>query len=296
MAAHRRLDANLAERVELVDEDDAGRLALGLAEQVADPGSADADEHLDELRAAQAEEGHVGLAGDGAREQRLARARRPDQQDALRDPAADARVLLRRLEELDDLAQLLLRLVDAGDVAELHLDVVIGVDLGAAAGERHDAALGARHPAEEEDPQRNHEPDRDHPAEDLRDPAAGNLATVLDAVLFELFDELGIGDADGDEGLALAIVGLQSAEDAVFCDRRLHHLAVADLRLEVAVGDGVARPQREEHALADRQDRQYAEGVPHGRAGARPPRHPLVAGAAFGEVRSGRRRVIGHRS
>ena len=95
VAAHRRLDADLAERVELVDEDDAGRLAFGLVEQVAHARRADADEHLDELGAAQAEERDRGLAGDRARQQRLAGSRRPDQQHALGDAAADARVLLR---------------------------------------------------------------------------------------------------------------------------------------------------------------------------------------------------------
>src|SRR5262249_40584655 len=40
-----------ADRVDLVDEDDAGRVALGLVEQVADTRGADADEHLDELGA-----------------------------------------------------------------------------------------------------------------------------------------------------------------------------------------------------------------------------------------------------
>ena len=153
VAAHRRLDADLAERVELVDEDDAGRLGLGLGEQIADARGADADEHLDELGAAQAEEGHLGFAGDRARQQRLAGPRRADEQHALRDAAADARVLLRVLQELDDLAQLVLRLVHARHVAEPHLHVVVGVDLRLAARERHDAAFGAAHPAEEEAPQ-----------------------------------------------------------------------------------------------------------------------------------------------
>ena len=93
-----------------------GRLGFRLREQIAHAGRADADEHLDELGAAEAEEGDLGLAGDGAREQRLAGARRADEQHALRNPAADARVLLRRLQELDDLLELVLGLVDAGDV------------------------------------------------------------------------------------------------------------------------------------------------------------------------------------
>ena len=93
VAAHRRLDADLAERVELVDEDDAGRLGFGLLEQVAHAGGADADEHLDEVGAAQAEERHRRLAGDGAGEQRLAGAGRADEQHALGNASADAGVL-----------------------------------------------------------------------------------------------------------------------------------------------------------------------------------------------------------
>jgi len=38
-------------RVDLVDEDDARRVLLGLAEEVAHARRADADEHLDELGA-----------------------------------------------------------------------------------------------------------------------------------------------------------------------------------------------------------------------------------------------------
>ena len=64
-----------ADGVDLVDEDDAGRVLLALLEEVADARGADADEHLDEVGAGDREEGDVGLAGDGAREERLAGAR-----------------------------------------------------------------------------------------------------------------------------------------------------------------------------------------------------------------------------
>jgi hypothetical protein len=107
-----------ADRVDLVDEDDARRVALGLVEQVAHAAGADADEHLDELRAGDAEEGHARLAGDGAREERLARAGRADQQHAARDARAELVELLGVLQELDDLLQLGLGLVHAGHVAE----------------------------------------------------------------------------------------------------------------------------------------------------------------------------------
>ena len=110
--------AALADRVELVDEHDARRLRLRRREEVAHARRADADEHLDELGAAEVEERHAGLAGDGAREQRLAGAGRADQQHALRQLGAEAGVLGGILEEGDDLLRLLDRLVDAGDVGE----------------------------------------------------------------------------------------------------------------------------------------------------------------------------------
>ena len=106
-----------------------GRVALGLVEQVADAAGADADEHLDELRAGDAEERHAGLAGDGAGHQRLAGAGRADEQHAARDPRAERVELLGVLQELDDFLELGLGLVDAGDV-----------------GERHDGLVAEEHP------------------------------------------------------------------------------------------------------------------------------------------------------
>src|SRR5262245_46373602 len=66
MAADRALDARLAERIEFVDEHDARRLGFRLLEKIANASRTDADEHLDELGAAQAEERHVRFAGHGA--------------------------------------------------------------------------------------------------------------------------------------------------------------------------------------------------------------------------------------
>ena len=67
-----------SKRVELVDKYDTGRHCTRLREEIANARSADADEHFDKFRAVDGEEGHAGLAGDGACEQRLSRAGRPD--------------------------------------------------------------------------------------------------------------------------------------------------------------------------------------------------------------------------
>ena len=61
-----------ADGVDLVHEDDAGGVLLGLLEQVAHARGPDADEHLHEVRARDREERHARLAGDCAREQGLA--------------------------------------------------------------------------------------------------------------------------------------------------------------------------------------------------------------------------------
>jgi hypothetical protein len=280
VAAHRRLHAHLAERVELVDEHDAGRLGLGLPEQVAHARGAHAHEHLDELRSAQAEEGHLGLARDGPRQQGLAGAGRADEQHALRDAPADARVLLGVLEELDDLLQLLLGLVHAGDVPEAHLDVVLGVNLGAAARERHHAALRAAHAPEEEAPDEHEEEQREHPADELAHPGARRLAAVRDAVLLEVVHELRVLDAQGGEVRAARFGALEGAGDLVGADRDLGDAARPDERLELAVGDRPAGLRRRENPLGDRQQHEEPRGVPQRgrrRPGARAPIGPRAA-------------------
>ena len=84
-----------ADRVDLVDEDDRGRLLARGLEQVAHAGGADADEHLHEVGAGDRDERDAGFTGDGARDQRLAGTGRPDEQHALRDARADVLELAR---------------------------------------------------------------------------------------------------------------------------------------------------------------------------------------------------------
>src|SRR5207253_534333 len=112
--------ARAADRIELVDEDDRRRSLLGLREQIAHARGAHSDDRLDELRRRHREERYVRLAGDGAREQRLAGAGRAGEQHAVWNPRTETAVLFRLAQEVDDLAQLLLRLVDPGDIGKRH--------------------------------------------------------------------------------------------------------------------------------------------------------------------------------
>jgi hypothetical protein len=153
--------------VDLIHEDDAGAVLLGLLEQVANARGADADEHLNKVRARYREERHAGLTGDGARQERLAGARRPIQEDPRRDPRAERLELLRILQEFLDLVELLHRLINAGDVAKGDLRRIRGHALGARLAERHNFRAPALDLVHQEDP----EAQEDHEGQDVGEQA-----------------------------------------------------------------------------------------------------------------------------
>ena len=156
-----------ADGVELVDEDDAGGVAPGIPEETPDARRADAGVHLDEIRAAGEEKRHARFAGNRPREQRLARARRPDEQDTLRDSPADCRKAPRFLQEIDDFLHFVLGLVDAGHVLER--DDVLAL-LGDAGATRDGRDAAGRGPIDGEAEQRQERRDggRRAPAERAR--------------------------------------------------------------------------------------------------------------------------------
>jgi hypothetical protein len=102
--------------VQLVDEDDRGRVLARLLEELADPRGAEAGEHLDEGGRALGVELRAGLVRDGLGEQGLAGPGRTVEQHPLRDARPEALEALRVAEKVDDLLELGLRLLDARDV------------------------------------------------------------------------------------------------------------------------------------------------------------------------------------
>src|SRR5262245_25559847 len=75
-------------RVDFVDEDNAGGVLLALLEEIANAGGADANEHLDEVGATDREKWDVCFARYGPCEERLTRPGRPHQEHPLGDAAA----------------------------------------------------------------------------------------------------------------------------------------------------------------------------------------------------------------
>jgi hypothetical protein len=142
--------AMTADGIDLVDEDDARRVGLALLEQVAHSGGADADEHLHEVGAGHGEERTTRLAGDRTRKECLASSRRADQKRALREASTQLRELLRITEELDNLLQLLFRLVRASHVGESDFGSIAGEQLCFGLSERKRLRTAGLHLSEQE--------------------------------------------------------------------------------------------------------------------------------------------------
>jgi hypothetical protein len=224
--------AMAADRVDFVDEDDAGRILLRLLEHVAHARGADADEHLDEVGARNGEERHVGFARDRAGDQRLAGAGRPDEQHATRNLAAEALELARIAQELNDLLQVLLGLVDTGDVLEGDAAVRLGQKLRARLAESHRLAGAALHLARQEYPdadQRDEGQPRDQERDEPRHVFARRARGDLDALAVKALDQRRVVRRVSVEGAAVRI----GAVDFRPLDGHIAHAALIDVVQEL---------------------------------------------------------------
>ena len=147
-------------RVDLVDEDNRGRILLGLFEQVTHTTRTDTDEHLNEVRARNRVERHSGLAGNSLCEQGLTGSRRSVQQHTLRDAGTNLLELRGFLQELLNFSEFLERLIGSGDISEGNLRVFLRHQLGARLAKLHDTAgATALHPG-------HHDPNKEHDEHD----------------------------------------------------------------------------------------------------------------------------------
>ena len=200
--------------VDFIDEDDAGRMLLGLLEHVAHARRTDADEHFDEIGAGNREKRHFGLAGNCAGQQRLARAGRTDHEHAFGDLAAELLKLARILQEVDDFDDLLLGLLDARHVREGDVDLVLAQEACATLAERHGAAAPGcpLHLAHEIGPETDQDQDRERRDEQLQQNRLlfRRLAAKLHALGLQQPDQravagLGVVGHEGVTGAPLAL-------------------------------------------------------------------------------------------
>ncbi len=244
VAAAQAGTAMAADSVDLVDEDDAGGMLLGLFEHVAHAAGAHAHEHLDEVRTGDAEERHLGLAGDGLGQQRLAGTGLADHQHAARDLAAQLLELAGVAQELDQFADFLLGFIATGDVGEGDLHLVLALQLGARLAEGH-GALGATaaalHLPHDEDPETDDQQHRQEVQQDghQRDAAFRLLAVDGDVLVQQRVDQLVVLRAiNGAGGAVLALEG-DGVGGQVALVGELHrgHAAGLDLAQEFGIRD-----------------------------------------------------------
>ena len=213
-----------ADGVYLVYEDDGRGHLLGLVEEVAHAGGADADIELHEVGAGYRQELHARLAGDGLGYERLACARRADEQHALGYARAHLGVRARVLEEVHDLLQLRLLLVAAGHVGKRDLLLLLAAEAGAGLAEladaRRAAASGLVHHIV---PEREHAADEQQ-VRDHADPPGGHEARLEVIVLY---DPLRVLLVDGVHHLV---------EEIVHAEELVAHRGVRGGRVHAALG------------------------------------------------------------
>ncbi len=179
-----------ADGIDLVDEDDAWRLLLGLLEHVAHASGAHANEHFDEIGTGDAEERYLGLAGNGLGQQRFTGTRRADHEHAFRDAATELLELGRIAQEFDQLGDFFLGFVTTGHVGEGDgVGRVVEHARARLAERERTATPAALHLAHEEYPHTNEQQHREPRQENLREEGlslVGLGRPHLDAILHQI--------------------------------------------------------------------------------------------------------------
>ena len=99
--------ASLSDGVDLVDEDDAGSVLLGCGEEVSNSEGTDSDEHLDEFRTGDGEEGDSCFTCGGFGDEGLSGSGRSREDGSSRDLGSEGEEASGLFEELDELHDLL---------------------------------------------------------------------------------------------------------------------------------------------------------------------------------------------
>ena len=261
-----------ADRVDFVDEDNGGCLLTGGCEEVAHAAGADANEHFHKVGTGNGEEGHARLAGDGARQQGLAGARRADQQGALGNLAAQALELARIFQEVDDFGQLVLGFVDPGHVLEGDAVLVLGQQAGLGLAEAHGPARPALHLTHEEDPHAHQQQDRQALQDDAEQgDLIGRLDVDVSARGPQPLDQVVLVHRR-DRGVALA-VGIAGFDDLAADSGRLDAAAVDPVQ-QLGIGDlggAAGMAAAVQHAV-----QRHQEDADHGPDRDIPKSHPSV--------------------
>ena len=192
MSAGHAAAAHFAERVQFVDEDDAGRALqacwnISRTRAAPTPTNISTKSDPDRLKNGTPASPATALASSV-----LPVPGGPTKQHAARNPAAERLILSGRAEELDDFAEFFDRFVDAGDVVERNVDIFLGVEFAPAASERHRRA-GSPHPAEQKDEEDQQHDRQDEQGSQILPFGSGGLVPDDNPLFVHQFGEFGFG-------------------------------------------------------------------------------------------------------
>ncbi len=139
--------------INLVDENNAGGILFGLAEQVAHPRRAHAHKHFDKFRTGDAEEGNGSLACDRLGQQRFTGTGLTNQQHPFGNAGSNGGKFLRALEEGDHLLQFFLGLFNASHIVKYDAGFGLHLKAGLRLAKAHGVARSRRRsPQQHEQP------------------------------------------------------------------------------------------------------------------------------------------------
>ena len=177
IAPRARIVALAANRVDFIDKDDTWRVLFGLLKKVAHSRRADAHEHLDKLRTADAVESDVRFTSHRARNERFACARRAHQQYAFGNTRPHRDKTRRKFQKFNNFLELHFRLLHTCHILKEDRWVRFLEAPGLGAPKR------ARLPAhaasfEEEEQHASHEGKKDHIHQHLRPLALLSIVNI----------------------------------------------------------------------------------------------------------------------
>ena len=125
-------------RINLINEDDAGRIALRFHKEVTNAAGPDTYKHFHKFRSCNGEERHPRLAGHSTREKRLPGTRRTNEQNPLWNFCPEVDVLLRVLEKIHHLHQIFFCFLGSCNIFKtgFHLLCISDAGTGLPEGER----------------------------------------------------------------------------------------------------------------------------------------------------------------
>jgi len=218
--------------VNFIDEDDTRRVLFALNEEIAHSGSADADEHFDEVGTADTEKRHPCFAGDGASQQSFTRPWRTHKKTTLGNSAAEFGKLFGVFQKGNDLLEIVLRFLHAGHIGKRYFVLVLGQQLRPALAERHGLAAAYLHLAHKENPhadQQQHGKPVEQQDHVPRRFILG-LCRDLDALIPQRLDQLRVVRRKSSKTFAVLVFAL----DIMSLDHDLLHIAAIHRAHELA--------------------------------------------------------------